>query len=100
MEREAVERLELETDLRQGLERNEFRVMYQPILSLVDGQIVEVEALVRWEHPTRDRFPRHSSFPLRKKLVSSSNWVFGCWRRPASRRLSGSGLPLRAGRWS
>lgn len=48
MERDALERLELEADLRKALERNEFRLVYQPIVSLSDGQIVEVEALARW----------------------------------------------------
>ena len=43
----------METDLRQGLERNELRLVYQPIVSLADGEIVKVEALARWQHPTR-----------------------------------------------
>jgi EAL domain-containing protein (putative c-di-GMP-specific phosphodiesterase class I) len=64
MERDAVERLELETDLRQGLERNEFRLVYQPILSLADGQIVEVEALVRWQHPTRGQISPAQFIPI------------------------------------
>jgi len=64
MERDAVERLELETDLRQGLERNEFRLVYQPILSLANGQIVEVEALVRWQHPTRGQVSPARFIPI------------------------------------
>jgi EAL domain-containing protein (putative c-di-GMP-specific phosphodiesterase class I) len=64
MERDAVERLELETDLRQGLERNEFRLVYQPILSLANGQIVEVEALVRWQHPTRGQISPAQFIPI------------------------------------
>jgi EAL domain-containing protein (putative c-di-GMP-specific phosphodiesterase class I) len=49
----AMERLELETDLRQAEEREELRLVYQPILSLAERRIDGVEALVRWQHPTR-----------------------------------------------
>ena len=48
-----MQRLALETELRLGLERNELRVHYQPILSLPDPQIIGFEALVRWQNPAR-----------------------------------------------
>ena len=53
MHRRAHARLELETDLRWAMEREEFRLVYQPIVSLQDGTIDGVEALLRWEHPRR-----------------------------------------------
>ncbi|KAF0216861.1 MAG: PAS/PAC sensor-containing diguanylate [Geobacteraceae bacterium] len=43
--------LMLETDLRHAIERNEFRLHYQPILSLATNRITGFEALIRWQHP-------------------------------------------------
>ncbi len=49
----AVELLKLETDLRKAVERNEFVVYYQPVVSSVSNCVIGYEALVRWKHPER-----------------------------------------------
>ena len=49
----AVRRLETQNGLHHALERSELRIHYQPKVSLVDGQVVALEALVRWQHPER-----------------------------------------------
>jgi predicted signal transduction protein with EAL and GGDEF domain len=51
MHANAVKRLKLETDLRKALDQGEFRVHYQPIVSLQTGKITGFEALTRWQRP-------------------------------------------------
>jgi len=45
-------RLQLETDLRNGLSNRQFTVLYQPIVNVKNRRITRVEALLRWQHPT------------------------------------------------
>ena len=44
--------LQVETDLRKAIKRREFQVYYQPIVNIENGEINEIEALIRWNHPT------------------------------------------------
>ncbi|MBK8464813.1 MAG: EAL domain-containing protein [Chloracidobacterium sp.] len=60
----AVTRLQLETDLRFAIERNEFELYYQPIISLDDASLTGFEALVRWNHPQRGLVPPNEFIPI------------------------------------
>lgn len=53
MHAQSLERLELENELRQSIEKNDFEVHYQPKVSLGSGRVSGMEALVRWAHPVR-----------------------------------------------
>jgi diguanylate cyclase (GGDEF)-like protein/PAS domain S-box-containing protein len=53
MRAQAVARLQLENDLRRGVERNELLLVYQPIVNLATRAVVGFEALCRWQHPKR-----------------------------------------------
>jgi diguanylate cyclase (GGDEF)-like protein len=53
MHTKALARLELKTDLQRALDCGEFTLRYQPIMDLARGDMAGMEALVRWEHPTR-----------------------------------------------
>jgi diguanylate cyclase (GGDEF)-like protein len=53
MHRDAVTALDLERELRQAIDQDEFAVFYQPVVRLPDRAIVGYEALVRWRHPAR-----------------------------------------------
>ena len=52
------------SDLRFAIERKEFRMVYQPIVNLVTGGIVGVEALMRWQHPTLGPVPPVEFIPV------------------------------------
>ncbi len=64
MNAQALERLELEADLRSALERGEFVVYYQPKIALETGSLDGMEALVRWLHPRRGLVSPSAFVPL------------------------------------
>jgi diguanylate cyclase (GGDEF)-like protein len=51
MHQQAMARLKIEGDLRQALDRKEFRLAYQPIIDLAAGRVAGFESLLRWQHP-------------------------------------------------
>ncbi len=78
MHQEAIQLLELENDLRRAIERREFLVYYQPIISLVTGRISGFEALVRWQHPIRGLVSPIEFIPVAEEtgLINAINtWV-------------------------
>jgi diguanylate cyclase (GGDEF)-like protein/PAS domain S-box-containing protein len=60
----ALERLELENDLRKAIERDELRLYYQPVISLESTNIAGMEALLRWEHRERGMMSPAEFIPL------------------------------------
>lgn len=68
MHRVAKETLELETELRRAVERQELSVSFQPIFSLINGRIQGAEALARWEHETLGRIPPDKFIPLAEEI--------------------------------
>jgi diguanylate cyclase (GGDEF)-like protein/PAS domain S-box-containing protein len=60
----AIERIKLDSDLRRALKLEKFVLYYQPLVSAADGQVLGLEALLRWIHPEKGLVPPLSFIPM------------------------------------
>lgn len=75
---QSVDRVHSESELRDAIERDELRVVYQPIVDVTTMRPVAVEALVRWQHPTRGLLSPAEFLPLAEQsglIVPIGSWV-------------------------
>lgn len=75
---EAGQQIALKNQLREAIERQEFRVFFQPILDLASGRLLAMEALVRWDHPELGLLQPHAFVPLAEEtglILPLGEWV-------------------------
>jgi len=78
MQHAVRDRYELECDLKAAIGTDQFHLVYQPIVSLEDGELRGVEALVRWNHPVRGLVPPDKFIPVAEEthlILPLTSWI-------------------------
>lgn len=73
-----LERVHFENDLRHAIDRNEFSMNYQPLISLQDGSLMGVEALLRWHHSEHGLIPPNKFIPIAEEsglIIPITVWI-------------------------
>jgi diguanylate cyclase (GGDEF)-like protein len=81
MQSNLLELVSLEADLQLALERNEFRLLFQPIVDLRARQVVGLEALLRWSHPAHGLLKPERFLGLAEEgglIVPITHWIINC----------------------
>jgi diguanylate cyclase (GGDEF)-like protein len=96
---DAVSRLEMETDLRVAVKNHEFRLLYQPVISVGTGRLVGFESLLRWDHPVHGMLGPEHFIRIAEDtgvIVDIGEWVIAeaCRQLSEWQRLSPADPPL------
>jgi diguanylate cyclase (GGDEF)-like protein len=99
MRSRVIEHMQIENDLRRAIQREELELHYQPVIKLLDGSIVAMEALLRWNHPDRGLVGPLAFIPVAEEsrlIVPIGRWVIeqACRQAAAWQQLHPDSAPV------